>query len=222
MFWSRPQIRRPVSQETQKLLEESVASAATLSPEDEYIFSELRRGDVAIDLGANIGKITQLMARTGAKVHAFEPDPNAYGVLKKRFRWNWNVRLHNVAASNKVDRMKLFFREEHLTDPVKFSVGSTLNPNKTNNNNDLHAVVDVIRFSDFLAQFDHIRILKIDIEGAEVNLLDDLLNRDLLQRVDIALVETHEEFIPDTAPGMAVIRQRVKDAGLSNVYFNWI
>ncbi|QDS88914.1 31-O-demethyl-FK506 methyltransferase FkbM [Rosistilla ulvae] len=186
------------------------------------MFSELRRGDIAIDLGANVGKITQLMANTGAKVHAFEPDPNAFRVLEKKFRWNWNVRLHNVAVSNKVERMKLFFREEHLTDPVKYSVGSTLNPNKTNNNNAFYAEVDVIRFSDFLRRFSRIRVLKIDIEGAEVHVLEDLLNRDLLRRVDITLVETHEECIPDTSQGMAVIRQRVKDAGLSNIYFNWI
>ena len=47
-------------------------------------FHRLGPGDVAIDCGANLGAITRIMARGGAEVHAFEPNPDAYAVLKAR------------------------------------------------------------------------------------------------------------------------------------------
>lgn len=34
----------------------------------------LRPGDLALDLGANMGVVTDILARTGADVVAFEPD----------------------------------------------------------------------------------------------------------------------------------------------------
>src|ERR1041385_8565336 len=38
--------------------------------------ARLGPGDIAIDLGAHVGTITERLARTGATVHAFEPDPD--------------------------------------------------------------------------------------------------------------------------------------------------
>lgn len=222
MFRTVSKTRRPISRATQSQLESARNSGTILTEDDEFIFSELQRGDVAIDLGANIGAVTSLMARTGATVHAFEPDPTAFAVLKKKFRWKWNVKLHNLAVSSIRSRMKLFFREERPADPVLYSVGSTLKTSKVNVDYTQFTEVDVIPFGDFLEQFDHIRLLKMDIEGCEVDVLDDLLNRKLLDRVDIALVETHEKHIPETIPLLQSIRERLNDEGLCNVYLNWI
>ena len=41
----------------------------------------LGRGDLAIDCGANVGHVTAALARTGAEVHAFEPNPQAFSAL---------------------------------------------------------------------------------------------------------------------------------------------
>src|SRR5690348_12928173 len=43
--------------------------------------ARLGPGDIAIDLGAHVGTITERLARTGATVHAFEPDPDAFAIL---------------------------------------------------------------------------------------------------------------------------------------------
>ena len=214
--------RRRISWRTSIRLNRKRKRDETLSAADEYIFNELRPGDIAVDCGANVGLITELMARRGAEVHAFEPDPNAFAVLSDKFADVANVTCHNVAVSNQTSKLKLYFREEHETDPVKFSVGSTLNPGKTDINHDMFVEVDVVPLADYIAQFGHVRILKLDIEGAEVDVLDDLLNKDLLRCVDLTLVETHEEWIPNTIPRLEVIKRRVAELGLRNVYFNWI
>ena len=40
--------------------------------------------DVVFDCGANVGDVTAPLAATGATVHAFEPDPFAFGQLSRR------------------------------------------------------------------------------------------------------------------------------------------
>ena len=44
----------------------------------------LKAGDIALDCGANVGKITVPMAQTGAAVYAFEPNPHAFAKLKEQ------------------------------------------------------------------------------------------------------------------------------------------
>ena len=49
------------------------------------IFHALKKGEIAIDCGVNIGHYTEVMARKGATVHAFKPNPHAFKVLKEKF-----------------------------------------------------------------------------------------------------------------------------------------
>ena len=118
--------------------------------------------------------------------------------------------------------MKLYYRKEHDQDPVAFSVGSTLHTGKNDVSLEDYTEVEVIRLRDFLEQFDRVRILKIDIEGAECDVLEDLLLGDALSGVDLTLVETHEEWIPETIPRLQGIRQTLNEREISSVHLNWI
>ncbi|MEO0795101.1 MAG: FkbM family methyltransferase [Verrucomicrobiota bacterium] len=214
---------RKLSWLTRYRLNKRLKKDEKLSENDEYIFKELKPGDIAIDCGANVGKITELMAQSGATVHAFEPDPNAFPKLQEKCQsWN-NVTLHNAAVAAEPGSMKLFYREEHHQNPVKFSVGSTLHTGKTDIDHGLYTEVEVLSFADFVLQLDQqVRILKMDIEGSEIVVLQDLLKKDLLDRFDLVLVETHEEWIPDTIPPLKEIKHEVQAKGYKHVFFNWI
>ena len=67
-----------------------------------------------------------------------------------------------------------------------------------------------IDFVAFLADLDEdIGVLKVDIEGAEVDLLEALLDRpDILRRIDHIFVETHENAIPEHRPRVKALRER--------------
>ncbi|QDV69544.1 Teichoic acids export ATP-binding protein TagH [Rosistilla carotiformis] len=207
---------------TRETLTRREADGQKISQDDLCIFDEICPGDVAIDCGANVGIVTELMAQRGAQVHSFEPDPAAFEVLRQKFAGCENVHLHNQAVSNRSGTMRLYYREEHAIDPVKFSVGSTLHSGKSDVNLATYADVEVVSLSDFLQQFDRIRILKLDIEGAECDVLDDLIEKGGFGKIDLTLVETHEEWIPETIPRLETIKRKLVNRDINNVYLNWI
>ncbi len=55
----------------------------------------LQLSDLALDLGANMGVVTEQLAATGADVIAYEPDPFAFATLTQKFSEMANVTLLN-------------------------------------------------------------------------------------------------------------------------------
>ncbi|MFN9287552.1 MAG: FkbM family methyltransferase, partial [Planctomyces sp.] len=101
-------------------------------------------------------------------------------------------------------------------------VGSTLLAGKTDVCKENFCEVQVVRLADFIRQFPRIRLLKIDIEGAECEVLEDLIREGLLDRCDLVLVETHEEWIPETIPRLQRIQQQLLENRYHQVHLNWI
>jgi tRNA1(Val) A37 N6-methylase TrmN6 len=53
--------------------------AAGFEPQTVKLINSLTRpGDIALDIGANIGCTTLLLSQKAAQVHAFEPSPSTY------------------------------------------------------------------------------------------------------------------------------------------------
>lgn len=132
--------------------------------ETEIIKNTIKKGDVVIDLGANIGYYTVLFAKlvgpTG-KVYAFEPDPSNFSILKKNITINKykNVIPINKAVSDKNGILKLFLANS------KKGAHSTL-INYTNRKN--HIDVETITLNKYFENYSkQINFIKMDIEGAE-------------------------------------------------------
>ena len=155
----------------------------------------LKPGDVCIDCGANIGTMALRMAERGAIVHAFEPDPDAFAALKLNVAGSDSVILHNAAVGTSSEPIKLF-RGARCVDGGAVSVGSSTVANKKNVTGEfIH--VDQVDLANFVSRLDrNVAILKVDIEGAEVALLNHLLELNLVNRFDSIFVETHEKQIP--------------------------
>ena len=178
--------------------------------------------DVAIDCGANIGDFTAKMAARGARVHAFEPNPYAYAELEKRFAHSPNVVLYPCAVGASAGKVELHLHKQHEEDPVKWSVGSSLFPEKGNVSEQDTLVVDQIDLPAFIMELAcPIGLLKIDIEGAEVALLHKLISDGLIADIQSVFVEMHDDKIPSLVEGSAELRKRLIDGELSNVDLHW-
>lgn len=187
---------------------------------------KIERGDLVIDCGANIGDVTSFFLRQGAAVISIEPNPYAFKVLKERFKNNKRVKCINkaVTSSNLEGKIKLFFHEESPSDQIKYSTGSSLIKEKNNVNENNFTTVDGISFCKMLKKINKpIALVKMDIEGAEVEILEELLETtDCLEQIKYLLVETHEKKIPHLRTRMEAIREKIMKKNIKNINLDWV
>ncbi len=160
----------------------------------------LRRseGMTCIDLGANVGEYTKKMASVAKQVIAFEPDPWAFAELRANVADLDNVTILNAAAGTCENIVLLYRHPQFKYDPASYSESSSVIGGKMNVSEENAVEVSQLDFIRYLEGLDEeVGVLKIDIEGAEVDLLESLFERpDVLSRIDHIFAETHEKRIP--------------------------
>ena len=67
-----------------------------------------------------------------------------------------------------------------------------------------------------------VTLLKLDIEGAEYEVLESLIACGAHELCRHILVETHHQKIPALAPRAAVLEQLLRDREVKNVYLDWV
>lgn len=187
------------------------------------IFSNLNPGDIAIDCGANIGEITEKMAAHGATVYAFEPNPCAYAILEKRFAQHRNVTCIRKGVWDKNGKMKLYLHQEYTKDPVFYSINSSIFSTKYNVNPNHFEEIDIIDLTEFIVQINRkIKLIKIDIEGAEYDLLEKMINMKLHLQIEQIVVETHADRMPELQIKDQQLRKCLIENKIENINLSWI
>ena len=194
-----------------------------LSAGDSNIFSSLRKGMISIDCGANVGKVTHMMASTGAKVYAFEPNPFAFKVLQERFSGQSNVECINKGVWDKDSSFNLYFHENSDQDEVTWSTGSSMLEFKNNVDRKKFVSIETVDLAAFIRGLRHrIAILKIDVEGVEIEIINKLIDTGVIHMIDRVYVETHDHKIPELKASTDALRERISREGLNHVNLNWI
>ena len=193
------------------------------------ILSMLRPGDVVIDCGANLGTISGPLAATGAHVHAFEPDPYNFARLSSLFAETPNVMLHNSAVGVAAGTVRLMRAANWEDNPDMASVKSTIIAGGRSIDGDTDHGIDVelIDFPAFLrgliAAHGEIAFVKMDIEGAELELLEEMQRQNLFSHIGLTVAETHERKFKDLRPRFAALRAAVgAEYPLTKVNLDWI
>ena len=120
----------------------------------------VKQGNVVIDIGANIGYFTVLLANLvgpEGKVYAFEPGPRNYGLLQRTIERNGyaHVIAEQKAVSNKAGEFLLY--------QTGSRAANTLSPGKH-----ISAVkVDMVTLDEFLSDEHDITFIKMDMDGSE-------------------------------------------------------
>lgn len=180
----------------------------------------LRRDDVVLDLGAHVGMVSQEFAHRAGKVYAFEPHPDTFRALCHNTRNYRRIEPVNKAVSDRTGSARLFF---DAAAEGKFTEGSTLVTDKQNVSYENGAEVETIRLADFVLSLDRpVRLVKMDIEGAEYRVIADLIETDAIGRIGTVFVETHEDRIPALRPERARVEARIAALGLADRFdFGW-
>ncbi|MGR3492422.1 MAG: FkbM family methyltransferase [Shimia sp.] len=176
--------------------------------------ARLGPGDLTYDLGANVGRFTTQLAATGADVVAYEPHPLAHAELIRATEGHSNVTVVNAAVGAAAGTFPLHIRADG--DALKATTSASLlseNPRLTEGQTVDVQVIDLP--ARLLTEGRRIALMKVDIEGAEVELFEALEATGALDLIDAAFVETHERQVPSLAPRLAALKVRTEGRAIN-------
>lgn len=119
----------------------------------------IKKGDVVLDIGANIGFYTKILSDlvgdTG-KVYAFEPDKTNYNYLMKNAGHLKNVVFYNKAVSDKTEKITLYHSDLLNVDHKTYATENYTNTTE----------IDGVAIDDIIPEH-KVDFIKIDIQGYE-------------------------------------------------------
>ena len=160
-----------------------------------------------IDVGACVGKFTDYCLKTygnAANIFLFEPHSSNYEFLCDKYKDNSSVRIYCKAVSGFEGNAKLY-KKRYGTNPkgeeydFAGNHGSSLNSGKNNVGDSVYDCVEVIKLSSFIEkelQHQKIDILKLDCEGDEYDIINDVLGSKLYENIDKIYYEDHVRKFP--------------------------
>lgn len=162
---------------------------------------------IALDCGANYGNFAEWLSRnTALNIHSFEPDPRLYERLPILPRCQY----HKKALSGKSGLMKLSLGNQRCSSLVyKEDTGQ------------LETVVEATTLGDFCAdqRIISIALIKMDIEGAELDVLSSMPDS-LLQQTAQLTVEFHDFLRIEDRPQIRQIITRLQRLGFFHICFS--
>lgn len=167
--------------------------------DNSYFFGAKKEATI-IDCGANIGIscLFYYLNYPDATVEAFEPDPNIFRLLKSNTQncKGFNLSIHEKAVGIKDEELKFY---QHEVDG-----GSFLNHGKQDSVN-----VSCIDLNKVLGKYDKIDFLKIDIEGAESNLVPHIQSS--FHKIENMFIEYHS--FPNKPQDLGKILSMLEEGG---------
>lgn len=187
------------------------------------VFRSLGPGTVAVDCGANVGRVTALLAARGAEVYAFEPNPRAFDELARRFDSNPRVHCLAKAVAATDGRARLYLHVDTADDELTWSTASSLFAAKPNVDPSTFVDVETVDLGAFLDGLGRVvHLLKLDVEGAEIEVLEQLVATGALASVEHVLVELHDRKIPGLECRGAELRRQLAAPDYRHVHLDWI
>ena len=157
----------------------------------EYYFESRSETPFIIDCGSNIGMSVLFFKWLYPKstIIAFEPEPGTFALLKKNVEGNnlANVELHNAAVSDSEGSVD-FFSAPHDPGTLTMSMHSTARSGTQ------ASKVFTTRLSPFISR--PVDCVKMDIEGAENRVIEDLAKEGKLRYIREMVMEYHHHMEP--------------------------
>lgn len=136
---------------------------------------------VFLDVGAHDGQTLEAVIDLDFElIYAFEPMPKQYATLVERFK-RPNVALCNFGLSD--------FTGESLVYGTNDEMEASMYPQKNDVDSRVVTVCDFVRASEFFEELPDGLIVKLNCEGAEVAILDDLIDSGQIWKIASVLID---------------------------------
>jgi FkbM family methyltransferase len=152
----------------------------------------LTNSSLVIDVGGFEGQwASDIFSKYCCKVIIFEPVEKFAHQIKERFKNNTNIRCYQIGLSNKDANIPISIQEDRSSFV------------KESSNKEIIQTADASKF--FIEHAIHsIDLMKMNIEGAEYDLLDGMIQSGFIKNIQNIQVQFHD-FAPDAKNRMAKI-----------------
>ena len=149
----------------------------------ERVLHDIRPNDVFYDVGANVGLYTCFVAPLSAHTVAFEPHPANVERLQENINLNdiSNTTVRQEALSNSNDTAELVSQGTDIAGEGTHAIATGLDSRSIE--------VDTIRGDSLPSSVPDPDVIKIDVEGAEMEVLEGL--SDVLEDCAVVYCELH-------------------------------
>lgn len=197
-----------------------------------FFYPKLRRfyksilpaNPIILDVGANKGQSADffLKIRSTAQITSFEPNPNLFQFLTKKYQGIKNMTLVNKGVSNAKQILTFYINKLDLTSSFEL-----LNPDskylakkaqvmgvKPTEIISEQIEIETIALRDYIEEqaINHIDLLKIDTEGHELKCLTGLFPLKTCQ-IDRIQIENHQDDMYQTLDSFESIRALLHEHG---------
>ncbi len=156
--------------------------------EQNYLIAPTNEKLRIIDCGSNIGMSVAYFKflAPNSVVTSFEPNPHTFEVLKRNLERNtFSVELYNAGVAGEAGEMTIYTDSEDVS-----SQSASATKHLTNKERPLEALqVKMLTLSSFINE--QIDVVKLDIEGAEGEVLDELAANGKLSLIKKLFIEYH-------------------------------
>lgn len=157
-----------------------------------YLFRAASERPHIIDCGANIGLATAffLTQYRDASIIAFEPDAEAFRFLDRNREHNhWDrVTLHHTAVHRDVGALTFY-------SYAQASVVSSFRRELSGATPSQVLEIPTVRLSSYIDR--RVDLLKLDVEGSEIAVVEDLAESGKMRLIDQVLMEYHHHIDPN-------------------------
>ena len=183
------------------------------------------RAPVIFDIGSNIGIATLFykLAYPESRIFCFEPDPDTFQILQKNINDNkvTDVTIYNYALAHHSGEALLYvpdwsdgsssiYRQKLLVESAHIHTSSAEQSDHISEKS-----IKIRKCSEILddLSLSRIHLIKIDTEGAETEIIEDI--REHLDRIDNIIIEVNGPEIPILDGSSTELVNVILEAGIS-------
>jgi len=170
---------------------------------------EIQPDDVVFDLGGYEGNWTSnIFSRFCCSIHVFEPVKQFANAIAERFQHNPRITVHPFGLAGRTRT------ETIMVDGIASSHFAKRGAPET---------MQLVRVDDFLLEngINEIRLMKINIEGGEYELLEHFIETGFIRHISDVLVQFHD-FVPDAPSRMRKIQQALSRTHYPNFQYEFV
>ena len=153
---------------------------------DPYLPSR-KEGSVALDIGANVGLVSYYLSQYFEKVYSLEPSSDHFNNFSQMLAFNEISNVTSIKKALFMENGKFMFGGSSGNQTTKSLHMATWKDGKPEE--EVETITIEKLFEDY--KIEHVNLMKLDIEGSEIEVLSHPTFKKVADKIDVVLVERH-------------------------------